>query len=81
MAPSDETRKNKVHMAPGSKVPDPRGQNLAPGQLSIFPRISFMTLPAGTTDFIHLKNLNPQDNCEKKSKIHSDLLRSKIGTI
>ena len=56
MAPSDETRKNKnkVHMAPGSKVPDPRGQNLAPAQLSIFPRISFMTLPAAPTDILHL---------------------------
>ena len=53
-APSDETRKNKVHMAPGSKVLDPRGQNLAPAQLSIFPRISFMTLPAATPDFTYL---------------------------
>ena len=33
------------------QVLDPRGQNLAPGQLSIFPRISFMTLPAAATDF------------------------------
>ena len=65
MAPSDETRKNKVHMASGSKVPDPRGQNLAPAQLSIFPRISFMTLPAATTDFIHLKNFNPKENISK----------------
>ena len=56
MAPSDETRKNKnkVHMASGSKVLDPRGQNLAPAQLSIFPRISFMTLPAVTPDFTYL---------------------------
>ena len=60
MAPSDETRKNKnkVHMASGSKVLDPRGQNLAPAQLSIFPRISFMTLPAATPDFINFKNFN-----------------------
>ena len=46
-----EKTKTKFTWPQVPKVLDPRGQNLAPGQLSIFPRISFMTLPAATTDF------------------------------